>query len=65
MGSNFCSGALRVHRLPTAVNQVIIDAVFYIACRIRRTEKALIIGFILGEKQRRSPFAVKKPLAQF
>src|SRR5262245_63354864 len=65
MGGGFGSDALWIHCLVAPVNYIIIDPIFHIAGRIGRTENSLLVGFVLGKKQRWRSFAIKKPLAQF
>ncbi len=58
------AGAVRVHRLPAPVDDVVVDAVLDVGAGVRAAEEALVVGLVLGEEQRRLALHVQPALAE-
>ena len=63
-GSGLCSHARRVNGILVAIDDVIVDRVFYELRRARDAPEALLVTFVLGKEKLIGVFAVEPVIAK-
>ena len=63
MGCGLGAGMLGIDRVLSAVNDVVVDAIFDVRRSVLHSEQSAGIGFVLGEEQLRRAFTMKPAIA--